>query len=113
MGRCFVLFGLQGYFQLFFLCSCAQTGWRSSQANERQPLFNQPNRETSSVLKTVVRRVCFSLCPPCRFRVKLLEAWRAAEKAEGKGKTKGLKVSLTNFIHYRAGLFLASLCGYA
>lgn len=26
-------------------------------------------------------------------RVKLLEAWRAAEKAEGKGKTKGLKVT--------------------
>jgi len=25
--------------------------------------------------------------------VKLLEAWRAAEKAEGKGKTKGLKVT--------------------
>lgn len=28
----------------------------------------------------------------CFVRVKLLEAWRAAEKAEGKGKTKGLKV---------------------
>lgn len=26
-------------------------------------------------------------------RVKLLEAWRGAEKAEGKGKTKGLKVN--------------------
>lgn len=25
--------------------------------------------------------------------MKLLEAWRAAEKAEGKGKTKGLKVT--------------------
>lgn len=27
--------------------------------------------------------------------MKLLEAWRAAEKADGKGKTKGLKVRLT------------------
>ena len=43
-----------------------------------------------------------------RFRVKLLEAWRAAEKAEGtgRGKSRGLKVRACAAAHGSIGIML-------